>query len=80
MNSLRITRLQFYRYLDPDLLPCKRETLKGIFEMTGKLHQFYTEGQMSPEESRSIGLLTLLSKLVMALMMGLVAMIVLLIS
>ena len=71
---------QIYSHFATDLLRYKRERLTGIFKMTGKLHQFCTEGQMSPEVSRNIGLLTMVSKLVMALVMGLVVMIVLLIS
>jgi len=48
--------------------------------MAIQLQQFGAEGQMSPADKRNIILLTMLSKLVMALVMGLVATIVLLIN
>ena len=48
--------------------------------MTTQLQQFGAEGQVSPADSRNIGLITMLSKLVMALFMGIVATVVLLIS
>jgi len=48
--------------------------------MTVQLQQFGAEGQMSPADNRNIILLTLLSKLAIAAVMGVVATIVLLIS
>ena len=48
--------------------------------MTRLLQQFGAEGQMSPEDSRNIMLLTMLSKLAVALVISIVATIVLLIS
>ena len=48
--------------------------------MTILLQKSGAEGQMSRADSRNIMLLTVLSKLVMALMMGIVATVVLLIS
>ena len=48
--------------------------------MTTRLQQHCAEGQISLEESRNIGLLTILSKLVMALVMGIVVMIALLMN
>lgn len=40
--------------------------------MTLQLQQFHTEGQVNPEECRNVGLLTISSKLVMALAMALI--------
>ena len=48
--------------------------------MTRLLQQFGAEGQMSLADSRNIMLLTMLSKLVMALVIGIVATVVFLIS
>jgi hypothetical protein len=48
--------------------------------MTTLLQKLGTEGQMSPADKRNIILLTMLSKLVMARVMGLVATVVLLIN
>ena len=48
--------------------------------MTRLLQQFGAEGQMSPADNRNIILLTMLSKLVMALVIGIVATVVFLIS
>ena len=48
--------------------------------MTVLLQQFDAEGQMSPADSRNIMLLTMLSKLMMALVVGIVATVILLIG
>ena len=48
--------------------------------MTRLLQKFDAEGQMSPMNSRNVMLLTMMSKLMMALVMGIVATVVLLIN
>ena len=48
--------------------------------MATLLQKLGTEGQMSPMNSRNVMLLTMISKLMMALVMGIVATVVLLIS
>lgn len=44
--------------------------------MTVRLQQLCNERHISPEESRNIGLLTIFSKLVLALVMGIFVMVV----
>ena len=48
--------------------------------MTTQLQKLGTEGQVSPMNSKNVMLLTMMSKLMMALVMGIVATVVLLIS
>jgi hypothetical protein len=48
--------------------------------MTILLQQFDAEGQMSPADGRNIMLLTMLSKLMMALVVGIVATVILLVG
>jgi hypothetical protein len=49
--------------------------VQGVLEMTTRLQQVYAEGQMSQMDCRNVNLLTVLSKLMVALMMGIVAII-----
>ena len=54
--------------------------LKGIAEMTIRLQQFSAEWQMDSADYRNTKLVTLLSKLVMALVTGIVVMLIFLMS
>jgi len=44
--------------------------------MTFRLQQFFDEGQFCPGESRNITLLTIVSKLILALIMGIAVVVV----
>ena len=70
MNSLQTGTLQFYIRPVPDPLSCNRERFKGIIEMNTQLQQSCVAGQMSLEDGRNIRLLTILSNLVVALVLG----------
>jgi uncharacterized membrane protein len=52
---------------------------RGKHEMAIQLQQFGAEGQMNPANDRNIMLLTVLSKLMMALVMGAVTTVILLV-
>ena len=70
MNSLQTGTLQFYIRPVPYPLSCNRERFKGIIEMNTQLQQPCAAGQMSLEDGRNIRLLTILSNLVVALVLG----------
>jgi hypothetical protein len=70
VNSLQTGTLQFYIRPVPDPLSCNRERFKGIFAMNTQLQQSCAAGQMSLEDGRNIRLLTILSNLVVALVLG----------
>ena len=81
MNSSHASRLLINSQLNSDLLHCEREKVKGInIRMATLLQKSGVKERMSPTDSRNVMLLTMMSKLTMALAMGIVATVVLLIS
>ena len=58
----------------------QKKRVEGFSEMTTQLQQFCATEEMSQIDCRSINLLTMLSKLVVALVLGIVVMIISLMS
>jgi hypothetical protein len=81
VNSSHAPAVEVDGQLIPERVHCKRERVsREISGMTQQLQQFGEEEQMRLTDSRDIMLFTMLSKLVMALVMGIVALVVILIS
>jgi hypothetical protein len=56
------------------------KSVEGFIDMTNRIQQLCDGGEMIQADCRNINCLTMLSKLVLALVMGIVVMIVLLMS